>query len=130
MGWFADIKRTTRYDLPAIGGWIALRNELTVGEERRAVSSAVKGQTMNADGTVRTDVDASVLAFATVRAYLADWSEPRDVNTSSIEGLRPEIFEAIEKQVNEHIAAKQAPATAPDAPRLTLTVDETLPPAA
>lgn len=109
--WFADVAGITRLDLPEIGGWIEVRNELSVGEERRVFSGAIKGQTPMDDGKVRTDYDAEKVSFGMVVAYLVDWSardradKPVPVSESAIKALKPTAYRAIEDAVDRHAKA-------------------------
>lgn len=114
---FADVISTTRYDLPEIGPgvWIEVRNELTVGEKRRMFRDAIKGETPLGDGTVRIEYDQAKLSFATVVAYVTDWSqahvpdkaERKPLTPSAIEALDEEHFRIIERVVEDHIRQKK-----------------------
>ncbi len=111
QNWFADVAGVTRLDLPDIGGWIEVRNELSVGEERRVFSSAIKGQTPTDDGKVRTDYDAEKVSFGMVVGYLVDWSardkddKPVPVSEAAIKALKPATYRAIEDAVDRHAKA-------------------------
>jgi hypothetical protein len=100
------------------GEWIEVREELSVGEQRKAFGSAVKGTVTTPDGT-RTEYDTPKLSFALVVAYLVDWSvrgaddKPVDISTlekrrAAVEALDAESFDAIEAAVDRHIAAVKA----------------------
>lgn len=100
------------------GEWIEVREELSVGEQRKAYTAAVKGSVKTDEGT-RTEYDAQKLSFALVVAYLVDWSardgndKPVDISTlekrrAAIEALDSESFEAIETAIEQHIAAVTA----------------------
>ena len=101
---FADVTSVREYDLPSVDDdfRITLRKELSVGERRRAFADAIKGQTPNDDGTVRTDYDHAKLSFGIVMAYLVDWSDPMPVSRDAVAALLPEVYQAIEDVVNKH----------------------------
>lgn len=112
--WFASVGKCKRIDLPEIKGWIEVREELSVGEERAAFAQTIKGQTEVEDGKIRTDYDAEKLSFSLVCAYLVDWSA-RDENDKSVpcdadhvKGLKSEIYNVIEKAVQAHDAKVRA----------------------
>jgi hypothetical protein len=104
---------TKTLDLPD-GEWIEVREELSVGEQRKAYTAAVKGSTKTEDGT-RTEYDAQRLSFALVVAYLVSWSvrdgkgQPVDITTldkrrAAIEALDEESFNVIEAAIDAHVA--------------------------
>lgn len=109
--WFADVTGTTRIDIPAIEGWIEVRNELSVGEERKVFAGAIKGQTPTEDGKIRTEYDAEKVSFGLVRAYVVDWSardekdKPVEFSEGAVKALTPEAYTAIEDAVNKHAKA-------------------------
>jgi hypothetical protein len=108
---FADVTSTREYELPEIydGFTITLRKELSVGERRRAFADAIKGQTDNGDGTTRVDYDHARLTFGLVMAYLADWSEKVPITRDAVGALKRDVYEAIERVVDQH-AAEYEPA--------------------
>ena len=100
--WFANVGARRRYEIPEIGGWIELRQELSVGEERKMYAGVVKGQVDTPDGP-RTEYDMAKLSFSQVVAYLVDWSSKLDVSPETIEGLKPSIYHPIEEAVLAHV---------------------------
>ena len=114
MGWFAAIGDRKRYELPEIGGWVELRQELSIGEERNIYAQAIKGHVPLADGEVRIEYDRAKLSFGQVLAYLVDWSESQEINGSSVQALKPEIYNVIETCVQAHVEGleKKAPTKA------------------
>jgi len=127
MNWFADVRASARIEIPEFNGWIEVREELSIGEERGAFASAVKGETRTTSGETRTDYDAQQVSFALVVAHVVDWSardkddKPVPLTPDAIKRLKPPVYHAIEKAVNAHIeqvrAAKktQAPSSADEA---------------
>jgi hypothetical protein len=109
--WFANIRNSARIELPEIEGWIEVREELSVGEERKIFGRAIKGQTELADGEKRTDYDMERVSFGLVVAYLTDWSardehdKPVLLSEDAIRALDPHVYEVIEKAVDTHAKA-------------------------
>jgi hypothetical protein len=103
MGWFAAVGDRKRYELPEIGGWIELRQELSIGEERNIYAQAIKGHVPLKDDEVRIEYDRAKLSFGQTLAYLVDWSESQEINASSVQALKPEIYNVIEKCVQTHV---------------------------
>jgi hypothetical protein len=108
---------TKTIDLPD-GEWIEVREELSVGEQRKAYTAAVKGSTKTEEGT-RTEYDAQKLSFALVVGYLVDWSardgngKPVDISTlpkrqAAVEALDAESFAVLEAAIEAHIEAVTA----------------------
>jgi hypothetical protein len=108
---------TKTLDLPD-GEWIEVREELSVGEQRKAYTAAVKGSTKTEDGT-RTEYDAQRLSFALVVAYLVSWSvrdakgQPVDITTlekrrAAVEALDEESFNVIDAAIDSHVAGVTA----------------------
>jgi hypothetical protein len=128
MSWFADVGALKEYHLPSEigGGTITLRKELSIGQERDIFANAIRGTVPLADNEMRIEYDQSKLSFGQVIAYLAEWSDKAEVTPSAIKGLKPEIYEAIEKIVIEHAKeygaknskGKEAATTTSDAPTL------------
>lgn len=112
--WFADVRATTRIDIPEIDGWIEVREELSIGDERRVFTSAIKGQTPTGDGQTRTDYDAEQVSFGLVVAHVVDWSardgqdKPVPLTPDAIKRLKPSIYHAIEKAVTDHMEQVRA----------------------
>lgn len=106
---------TTTLDL-GDGEWIEVREELSIGEERKAYTGAVKGSVKLENGETRTEYDAQKLSFALVVAHLVDWSvrddagkrvdiSTMDKKRAAIEALDADSFDVIEKAVDEHTKA-------------------------
>ena len=129
---FARVKNTTRYPLEGFAPeltWIDLREEISIGEERKIFAGAIKGQTALKDGDTRTEYDAQVVSFGLVVSYLVDWDakdengKSVDVSPDTIRGLLPEVYNAIDDIVRAHVEATRAKKTTPaptptDAPTL------------
>ena len=84
---FARVKNTTRYPLEGFAPeltWIDLREEISIGEERKIFAGAIKGQTALKDGDTRTEYDAQVVSFGLVVSYLVDW-DAKDENGKSVD---------------------------------------------
>lgn len=105
--WFSDVVGTTRIDLPAIDAWIEVRNELTVGEEKRMYAPAL---TPSAEWS-KPGVDLSAIGFAAAAAWLVDWSlrdqkdKPVEVSMNALQALKPAVFDAIDAAIDAHIKA-------------------------
>lgn len=105
MGWFASVGELHEYELPEIGGWVRLRKELSIGEERAMFANAIKGTVPLDNGQMRIEYDQAKLSFGQVVAYLADWSDKQEISHSAIEALKPEIYNVIEATVQKHVEA-------------------------
>ena len=115
---FANLKGTERIDLPELGIWIEVRQELSVGEKRRIFSDAFKGQTDIGGGQMRTEYDARKLTFGLIAAHIVDWNAsqeqdgkvvPVPYRVEALEGLTSAAYEVIEKAVDKYTeASKQA----------------------
>jgi hypothetical protein len=111
---FARVKSTTRIPIEGFAPdltWIEVREEISIGEERRIFAGAIKGQTALKDGETRTEYDAQAISFGQVIAYLTDW-DAKGENGKSVEctpdlikGLMPEVYHAIEEAVKTHVEA-------------------------
>jgi hypothetical protein len=113
--WFVS-PDTKRLPLaPPLGGWIEVRKEISIGDQRGAFAGSIKGTTQTGDG-VRTEYDAKRMGFGLVMAYLVDWSakglddKPVAIDTpekkrAALEALKPDIWEAIEGAVDAHAKA-------------------------
>lgn len=108
----------TRIDL-SDGEWIEVMEELSVGAQRKAYTSAIKGTVQTPDGETRTEYDAQKLSFALVNAYLVDWSarddhdKPVDISDPAkraavIEALTPDAFAVLDEAIDAHIARVKA----------------------
>jgi hypothetical protein len=112
--WFADVRATARIDIPEIDGWIEVREELSIGDERKVFTSAIKGQTPTSDGQTRTDYDAEQVSFGLVIAHIVDWSardkddKPVSLTPDAIKRLKPSVYHAIEKAVTDHMEQVRA----------------------
>lgn len=100
---FADPRKNTRIDVPAIRGWIEVRDEVGIGEERRVFANAVKGSTQTKDGELRTDYDMEKVSFGNVVLYVVDWSLKTTLSADSLKNLKPAIYKAIDDAVQQHI---------------------------
>jgi hypothetical protein len=100
---FADPRKNTRIVIPAINGWIEVRDEISVGEERRIFANAVKGQTTTKDGEARMEYDAEKVSFGNTALYVIDWSLKRKLTPDALKALKPEIYKAIDEAVRVHI---------------------------
>ncbi|MGE0460896.1 MAG: hypothetical protein AB7Q16_05965 [Vicinamibacterales bacterium] len=101
--YFADPKKSTRIPVAAIHGWIEVRDEISIGEERRVFAGAVKGQTMTKDGDSRMEYDAERVSFGNNVLHIIDWSLKRPLSADALKALRPEIYKAIDAAVQAHI---------------------------
>ena len=109
---FARVKNYKRIPLPEFEGgdyWIDVREELSIGEERKVFAGSIKGQTQLQDGDTRTEYDAERVSFGMVVGYLVDWNltddegKTMDCTPESIRGLLPDAYHVIEKAVNAHV---------------------------
>jgi hypothetical protein len=89
--------------------WIEVKNELSVGENKRYRSSGFRhvsgvGKAATEDD-VRIEVKWDEVAFARVEAYLTAWSDKRPLTRAAIEALCDEDFEEIDNLIQKHIEA-------------------------
>lgn len=119
---FANVKHNAKIDIPGFAPdltWIEVREELSIGEERKVFAGAIKGQTSLKDGETRTEYDAEKVSFGMVMAYLSDWDakdedgKSVDVSDDAIRGLHPDVYHVIEKAVNAHVERVRAKKTKP-----------------
>lgn len=100
---------TTRIDFPD-GDWIEVRNELSVGDERRYRSRGLgrmsgMGSAKNGEERdVSIEINWEDLGLARVEAYLVDWSDKRKVSPATIRALDPKDFDKIDTAIQAHIA--------------------------
>lgn len=96
------------------GEWIEVMEELSVGAQRKAYTSAIKGSVKLENGDTRTEYDAQKLSFALVCAYLVDWSardeQGKGIDLSDpakklsiLEALTPEAYDALDEAIDAHI---------------------------
>lgn len=101
--------QVTRLEL-SDGDWLEVRRELTVGEQRTAMSKIVK--TMRADGRIEPDLQQ--VGKAEIAAYILDWSftDENDkrvpYSDAALDNLTTSAFQEIETAVRAHIAAVEA----------------------
>lgn len=100
---FADPRKTTRLPVPAINGWIEVRDEISIGEERRVFANAVKGRTTTKDGEARMEYDAEKVSFGNTVLHVVDWSLKRPLSADALKALKPEIYRTIDDAVKSHI---------------------------
>lgn len=99
------------------GEWIDVKQELTVGEEKRYRSAGLKNVKQQ-DGQMSIEVDWVALALARVGAYLVDWSAKRSVgegksvsvpvSAESINALDQDTFDEIDAAIQAHIDKRAA----------------------
>lgn len=100
---FADPRKTTRLPISELRGWIEVRDEVSIGEERRIFANAVKGQTTTKDGDSRMEYDAEKVSFGNVVLHVVDWSLKKPLSADALKALRPEVYRAIDKAVEAHM---------------------------
>lgn len=128
MKWFANVRNNKRIDIPEIDGWIEVREELSIGEERNVFAGAIRGQTTMADGLVRTDYDHQKVTFGMVVSHLTDWSardehdKPVPLSEDAIHALEPSVYNAIEKAVNAHAEQVRAAKKIPQRPSTVVPI--------
>ena len=104
--------------------WIRVKKFLTVGEERRVMTAGWRG--INT-GQGEISIDWKAQTFARTAAYLTDWSLADEggnkltLNRDCIESLNSEVYDLIENQISQHVAAvteeKKVPSgSAPQSP--------------
>lgn len=111
--YFADPRKATRIPIPAIKGWIEVRDEISVGEERRVFAGAVKGTTQTKDNEPRMEYDAERVSFGTTALYIVDWSLKRKFSADALKAMKPEIYKAIDGAVQNHIKRVEGNEQAP-----------------
>lgn len=119
---FARVKNITRIPIQGFEPdltWIEVREEISIGEERKIFAGAIKGQTTLKDGETRTEYDAQAITFGQVLAYLTDWDakddngKSVDCNPDMIRGMMPDVYHAIEEAVKTHAEAMRAKKPSP-----------------
>ena len=118
-GWFANVSDRKQIEIPEIGGWIQVRSELSVGEQRLMFSRAFKGQVTLENGEVRNEYDMREISFGQVFAYLVDWSDKAPITLDAIKALKPDVYGPIEAAVQKHIESLPKPEASPNAPAPT-----------
>jgi hypothetical protein len=101
---FADPTQATRIDVPAIKGWIEVRDEISIGEERKVFGAAVKGLVSTKDGEQRMDYDTEKVSFGNVVLYVTDWSLKKTLSADALKSLKPAIYKAIDEAVQAHMS--------------------------
>jgi hypothetical protein len=100
---FADPTQATRIDVPAIKGWIEVRDEISIGEERKVFGAAVKGLVSTKDGEQRMDYDTEKVSFGNVVLYVTDWSFKTPLTPDALKNLKPKFYKAIDEAVQAHM---------------------------
>lgn len=113
--YFADPRKLTKIPVPAIRGWVEVRDEVSVGEERAIFAKSVKGQTTTKDGEQRLDYDLERVSFGTTALHIVDWSLKRPYSADALKGLKSPVYKAIDDAVQAHIK-KVAEGNAPTPP--------------
>jgi hypothetical protein len=101
---FVDPTKSTRIEVPAIRGWIEVRDEISIGEERKVFGAAVKGLTSTKDGEQRMDYDTEKVSFGNVVLYVTDWSLKKTLSADALKSLKPAIYKAIDEAVQTHMS--------------------------
>ena len=99
------VPELVKIDLPG-GDWIEVKKELTVGEEKRYRTAALRRTYNVGKGDEELQIDWGLMAFARVEAYVVNWSASQPFSRSALEALASEDFEAIDDAVQAHIAAR------------------------
>ena len=87
------------------GDWIEVRDELSVGEERKAMASAVSSVDMK--GTLTPNLEN--LGISETFAYLVDWSftdangKPVKLDESALRNLTTDAYKEIETALQAHV---------------------------
>lgn len=107
---FADPKKNKRILVPTLDrgdqkGWIEVREEISIREERRVFAGAMRGQTQTKDGEIRNEFDIEKVSFGNVVLYLTAWSLKKVLNADAIMALKPAIYKAIDDAVDGHMKA-------------------------
>lgn len=93
------------------GDWIEVKKELTVGDEKRLLSSGFKRAS---PGSEQIEVDWFTRSIARVEIYLTGWSavddkgRPVAITRDAIETLSSEDFDVIDDAIKTHQAAVDA----------------------
>jgi len=91
------------------GDWLDLKRELTVGEQRRAMSRIV--QTMKSDGQIVPNMEQ--VGKAELAAYIVGWSftrdgEPVPYSEDALDALSVDAFKEVEQAIRQHIERIEA----------------------
>lgn len=97
--------------------WIELKQELTIGEQRRMETAGFRGArtgTSVPEGDNEISIDWRAQSFARTEIYLVDWSLADDAGNKlkltkdTIQALRQDVYDLIEKAINAHVEARAA----------------------
>lgn len=85
--------------------WIKVKKYLTVGEERRMLTSGWKGISRQSD----VQIDWNAQQFARAQIYLTDWSLVNDaaeklpITRETLEAMPSELFTIVENAITLHV---------------------------
>ncbi|MGE0363373.1 MAG: hypothetical protein AB7R67_21855 [Vicinamibacterales bacterium] len=106
---FADPRKLTRlpvaFPLTTGGtqtGWVEVRDEISIGEQRKAYDSAIKGSIDTPDGR-RTEYNTEKLSFALLALHLVDWSLKKPYTVDALKNMKEPVYNAIDRVVKAHI---------------------------
>lgn len=106
---FADPRKLTKLPVafPTTGGgtmpgYVEVREEISIGEQRKAYADAVKGQVQTPEGP-RTEYDNEKLSFALTVLHVVDWSLKRAYSPAALRHMKPPIYKVIDDAVRQHI---------------------------
>lgn len=104
---FADPKKNKRIFVPALDtkaarGWIEVREEVSIGEERKIFGSAFKGEIPTPDGP-RRDYDMERISFGTTALHMTGWSLSKKYSPDALKALKAPLYKAIDDAVQAHI---------------------------
>ena len=100
--------------------WVSVKKRLTIGETKFVQTAGLKsvsgfqGRTAGDDREMSMNIDWKRQSIARTLMYVVDWSLADDKGTKLkvqpdvIESLRPELYEAIENGITEHVEAMEA----------------------
>lgn len=102
--------------------WIEVKRRLTTGELKRMQSAGivdVQASRTQSPDEARLGLDMARLSLARCEAYLVDWNLTDDngktqpVTRATIEALDPDVFDLIDKLLDEHVTAQEKEKNAP-----------------
>ena len=107
------------------GDWVAVRRELTYGQQRRLAAAGLTGINPALAGEQRLSVDLAAYDIERLVTWVLDWSF-RDgdgdhvvVSRESIEALHPDTAGELNQALDRHIEALEAKKGSPAGPSKT-----------
>lgn len=91
--------------------WIRVRKQLTIGEQRRAMTAGWGGYKTKTGQDTEISINWNIANFSRALAWMTEWSLRDDTGKAiplkleSLEDLNPAVFEVIDTAINAHVKA-------------------------